>query len=222
MTIHPEAARLSPAAVRNASFPIRRRGLDEREVHAYLDLVADRLTLAEQELADMRKEMTSLREKQESEGGEEAISEQAVMLFSQAQQIADTLIAEAVEQARDLMATARAQQREIMDKAHTAAQSAAEKAVATTGDEHRVVGGGYDKPVPEVEYVRTYARVAQVQLRAVLDALTEQVEKLGEVPRMEEARQQHSGRLELSWQSQSSQTSLGRRQMSDPLGDNLL
>jgi hypothetical protein len=38
-------------------------------------------------------------------------------------------------------------------------------------------------PVPEIDYVRTYARVAQVQLRAVLDALAEQIELLGEVPK---------------------------------------
>jgi hypothetical protein len=40
----------------------------------------------------------------------------------------------------------------------------------------------YTTPVPEIEYVRTFARVAQIQLRSVLDALTEQVEKLGQVP----------------------------------------
>jgi hypothetical protein len=33
----------------------------------------------------------------------------------------------------------------------------------------------------EVEYVRTFAKVAQVQLRSVLEALTEQVDKLSAV-----------------------------------------
>jgi hypothetical protein len=34
-------------------------------------------------------------------------------------------------------------------------------------------------------YVRTFARVAQVQLRSVLDALSEQVDRLGEVPELQ-------------------------------------
>jgi cell division initiation protein len=48
-------------------------------------------------------------------------------------------------------------------------------------------------PVAEVEYVRTFARVAQVQLRSILDALAEQVDKLGEVsPSQPEASSQVS------------------------------
>lgn len=40
-------------------------------------------------------------------------------------------------------------------------------------------------PIPDVEYVRTYTRVAQVQLRAVIDALAEQVDQLGQLPSLE-------------------------------------
>jgi hypothetical protein len=52
---------------------------------------------------------------------------------------------------------------------------------------HPEAGDGHQHhpPIPEVEYVRTFAHVAQVQLRSVLDALTEQVDKLGELPRLE-------------------------------------
>jgi cell division initiation protein len=39
-----------------------------------------------------------------------------------------------------------------------------------------------DAPVAELEYVRTFTRVAHVQLRSVLDALAEQVERLGKLP----------------------------------------
>ena len=45
--------------------------------------------------------------------------------------------------------------------------------------------------VPEIEYVRTYARVAQIQLRSVLESLTEQVDRLGSLP---QAPQEHVGR----------------------------
>jgi len=41
---------------------------------------------------------------------------------------------------------------------------------------------GYTSPIQEIEYVRTYTKVAQVQLRAVIDALAEQVDRLGDLP----------------------------------------
>jgi cell division initiation protein len=41
---------------------------------------------------------------------------------------------------------------------------------------------GYTDTIQEIEYVRTYTKVAQVQLRAVIDALAEQVDRLGDLP----------------------------------------
>jgi cell division septum initiation protein DivIVA len=104
-----------------------------------------------------------------------------VILFSQAQQVADQLVEEAVRHARDLMTSARNQQREILHQAHEAAEKAVQVSGAVRADG---TVAGYTTPVQEVEYVRTFARVAQVQLRSVLEALTEQVEKLGEVPKL--------------------------------------
>ncbi|MPZ95109.1 MAG: DivIVA domain-containing protein [Propionibacteriales bacterium] len=189
--IEPESAHLTAHAIRQATFSVRRRGLDEHEVTAYLATVADQIQLAERENAAAHKELDRLREELANrrdsprgpQGGEE-ISDQAVMLFSQAQQVADILIAEAVDHARDLMATARAQQRDIMKQAHQAAEAAVRRSGAATPVSPMK---GYDTPVPEIEYVRTYARVARIQLRAVLDALNEQVDKLAEVPRLSES-----------------------------------
>jgi cell division initiation protein len=126
----------------------------------------------------LRAENDRLRSEQPA-GGE--ISPQAVALFSQAQQVADQLVEEAVRHARDLMQSARNQQRDILQRAHEAAEAAVHSSGAVLPDGNV---GGYTTPVAEVEYVRTFARVAQVQLRSVLDALTEQVDKLGEVPRL--------------------------------------
>jgi hypothetical protein len=42
--------------------------------------------------------------------------------------------------------------------------------------------GSEGASVREVEYIRIFAKVAQVQFQAVLDALNEQVSRLGEVP----------------------------------------
>ena len=102
---------------------------------------------------------------------EEEITAGAVGLLTQAQLIADKAVADAEQYARDLVLTARNQYREILERA----ESSAGQATATIPAEH-------GPPVPEIEYVRTYAQVAQIQLRSVLDALTEQVDRLGSLP----------------------------------------
>ena len=177
----------SPADIRGQEFSHRMRGLDEYEVSEFLDLLADQVQATEHERAEHRAEIDRLRAEverlrdQQPETVTGEISPQAVALFSQAQQVADQLVEEAVRHARDLMTSARNQQREILQRAHDAADYAVRlsSAVLRDGDE-----GGYTTPVQEIEYVRTFARVAQVQLRSVLEALTEQVEKLGEVPKL--------------------------------------
>jgi DivIVA domain-containing protein len=184
------SSRWSPHAVRNATFSVRIRGLDESEVHGFLEEVAAEIQQQEQEVSALRTEVTRLREEAQQAAEQESepeISDQAVALFSQAQQVADNLIAEAVEHARDLMATARAQQRDIMAEAHSAAEAVVRQSGGANSDGSV---GGYTTPVPDIEYVRTFARVAQVQLRSVLDALNDQVEKLGELPRLSDQREE--------------------------------
>jgi cell division initiation protein len=179
----------SPEAIRAETFTHRMRGLDEQEVREYLALIADQVAAAEScraELAaDNERLRAELEEQRDAAQDEGEISTRAVLLFSQAQQIADQLVEEAVVHARDLMTSARNQQREILEEAHRAAEVAAREASRASGQD--LVSAAtdtlvYSEPVPEIEYVRTFARVAQVQLRSVLDALAEQVDKLGEVP----------------------------------------
>jgi DivIVA domain-containing protein len=186
----PTSSRWSAHAVRNATFSVRIRGLDESEVHDFLEEIAGELQQQEREVSTLRDEVNRLREQEQQAADQEPeISDQAVALFSQAQQVADNLIAEAVEHARDLMATARAQQRDIMTEAHEAAEAAVRQSEAANADGSI---GGYNTPVPDIEYVRTFARVAQVQLRSVLDALNDQVEKLGELPRLSDQRDEET------------------------------
>ena len=194
----------SPAAIRNEEFSHRVRGLDEQEVREYLALLADQVQASELERSGLQAENDKLRAENETlraEAGElrraaadDTINPQAVLLFSQAQQVADQLVEEAVIHARDLMTSARNQQREILEQAHRAAEAAAHQAaqangrdlVASAAPASTGSSDTYQQPVPEIEYVRTFARVAQVQLRSVIDALTEEVDKLGELPRLEE------------------------------------
>jgi DivIVA domain-containing protein len=178
----------SPSTIRTEAFSHRMRGLDESEVREFLDLLADQVQAGDLERTEMRTENERLREEVEQLRAQQPIdgdiNPQAVLLFSQAQQVADQLVEEAVIHARDLMTSARNQQREIMHET----QSAAEAGRGPHG--HGLGYGGpatatpgqYPGSAPDVEYVRTFARVAQVQLRSVVDALSEQVDRLGEVP----------------------------------------
>lgn len=190
----PGALRRSPHAVRNVAFSQRRRGYDQDEVRDFLESMANQVESADTERSSLRTENDRLKSEVErlrsarpngAGAARPEINSQAVALFSQAQQVADRLVAEAVQHARDLMVNARAQQREILQQAHDAAEAAARQTGSFESDDaSHGPGQGYGAPVPEIEYVRTFARVAQVQLRSVLDALTEQVDKLGEVPRL--------------------------------------
>jgi len=177
----------APSSIRNEAFSYRRRGFDEDEVREYLGLLGDQVQAGDRERADLRAEIDRLRAEisrlhAESDDASGEISPQAVALFSQAQQVADQLVEEAVRHARDLMTSARNQQRDTLQRAHEAAEEAVRKTGAT---QVAAPSTGYSTPVPEVEYVRTFARVAQVQLRSVLDALAEQVDRLGEVPELD-------------------------------------
>jgi cell division initiation protein len=175
------------------SFSRARKGWSADEVRDYLRTLADQIEAADAERTRLRAEVDRQRHevhRLRSQGPEQHPSEptnepdaHAVALFSQAQQVADRLIEEAVQQARDLMSTARKQQRDILQQAHSSAE-AAMHSVQQKADQlpSGGAGVGYEPPVPEVEYVRTFAKVAQVQLRSVLEALTEQVDRLGSLP----------------------------------------
>jgi DivIVA domain-containing protein len=179
---------MSPRAVREASFTHRRKGLDEDEVRGFLAALADRLAVADAERARLRAENEDLRNRLEAtQDAEQIVHPRAIALFSQAQQVADNLVAEAVEHARTMMQDARRQQREMLDTARSNARPAAEP--GPLGETTTVLDGQHPPghaASGEVEYVRTFARVAQVQLRSVLDALTEQVNRLGDVSQPEQ------------------------------------
>ncbi len=195
----PLAGRLSPEAVRSASFPRRRRGYDEEEVTSFLEMLAGQIQAGNVERASMRAELSQLREEvarlneasqqqaAEPESGTRVeISVHAVSLLSQAQQAADTAVAEAEQYSRDLVTAARTQYQEILQRAQEAASTAVEQLpVATPMQAEAVAAQGYSIPVQEIEYVRTFAQVAQVQLRSVLDALTKEVDRLGDLPQLD-------------------------------------
>jgi DivIVA domain-containing protein len=156
-------------------------GYDRAEVDAFMHQLSEdvgRVRAAvdgdRRESANLRAENARLRAVAGTDV-EQEIAAGAVGLLSQAQLIADRAVADAEQYARDLVVAARDQYREVLERAERSAG--------------HVVAGLAAQPVksegpslPEIEYVRTYAKVAQIQLRSVLDALTEQVDRLGSLP----------------------------------------
>jgi cell division initiation protein len=167
--------------------------VDPGEVRTFLTGLADELEGIQTQVAVLTQENQSLRAQLEETRAEvadaradpmENATDQAVSVLNQAQQLADSLIDEAMQSARDLLLTARSQQRDVMEQAKVAAKGAVNRATAiaeraSNEDE----SGGRD-----VEYIRMFAKVAQVQFQAVLDALNEQVARLGEVGGVESLR----------------------------------
>ena len=144
-------------------------GYDRSEVDDYLNKLHSLLQTTENERTALRADVAQLKDALKDRGYAE-IAVDAVGLLSQAQLIADQTIADAEQYAKDLVLTARTQYRDVLKRAEeTAGQTVANLPHPAT-------------PVPEIEYVRTYAKVAQVQLRAVLDALAAQVDLLGQLP----------------------------------------
>jgi DivIVA domain-containing protein len=182
--------RSNPQEVRRKNFNVRFRGVDPGEVRSFLTGLADELEGIQTQVAVLTQENQSLRAQLEEAGAKleegradpmENATDQAVSVLNQAQQLADSLIDEAMQSARDLLLTARSQQRDIMEQAKVAAKGAVNRATAIAEQ-----AGSQDASVRDVEYIRMFAKVAQVQFQAVLDALNEHVTRLGEVPAVAE------------------------------------
>jgi DivIVA domain-containing protein len=181
----PPPTRTSPQDVRRKNFTVRFRGLDPDEVRYFLAGLANdlegnlaqvaTLTQANETLTEENRLLHSEFSEAQARPMEQA-TDQAVSVLNQAQQLADSLIDEAMQSARDLLLTARSQQRDIMEQAKVAANGAVSRATAIAER-----AGSQDPSLRDVEYVRMFAKVAQVQFQAVLDALKEHVNRLGEL-----------------------------------------
>lgn len=220
---HQINSRRSPHSIRRVSFSRARKGWSADEVRDYLRSLADQIEAADAERTRLRAEVDRQRHEvhrlRSSQGPDQSPDEpsnepdaNAVALFSQAQQVADRLIEEAVQQARDLMSTARKQQRDILQQAHSSAEAAMHSVQQKT-DPLGGAGAAPESPVAEIEYVRTFAKVAQVQLRSVLEALTEQVDRLGSLPELDSEQEQLRSEPTMPASTPSSDRQLGLRDM---------
>jgi hypothetical protein len=140
------------------------------------------------EVVDVHEDDVERERREARERAYQDVSLRAVELLANAQRAADEAVAEAQSYARDLEETAREQYRVILQRANEAARSTAGGVAAPTAGSE---GDGADGPdaVPttdapsaaeaqQLDYVRTYARVAHSQLGAVLGALNDELDKL--------------------------------------------
>jgi hypothetical protein len=116
------------------------------------------------------------------------VSLRAVELLASAQRAADEAVAEAQSYARDLEETAREQYRHILQRAHDAARAATGETANDDGASDDPAGAQAAPPSAgagldgrELQYVRTYARVAHTQLKAVLGALNDELDRLADL-----------------------------------------
>jgi DivIVA domain-containing protein len=187
----PPRTRTSPHDIRRKNFSVRLRGVDQDQVRYFLAGLADDLEGIQAQVAVLTQENQTMTQQNDQlrSGLSEAqanpmaqATDQAVSVLNRAQQLADSLIDEAMQSARDLLLTARSQQRDVMEQAKVAANGAVSRATAIAER-----ASSEDASVRDVEYVRMFAKVAQVQFQAVLDALNEHVNRLGELPGIAEA-----------------------------------
>jgi cell division initiation protein len=167
--------------IRSQEFTHRMRGLDEDEVLAFLDLLADQTESDDTEMTQLRREIEWLRAEndrlradnehlraQTTGGVQDHDSDGASSVLGHAQQVADQLVEEAVRRAGELITSAHREESEIIRQAHEKAD-----AVLWDANEARRNGtaNGYAASVAELERLRACARDARSQLRSALETL---------------------------------------------------
>jgi DivIVA domain-containing protein len=181
----------TPESVRAAAFtPARlgRRGLDEAEVRAFCEWVADGLRRLLNDNNMLEAEIERLRARLLGGTGSGVQPEdahvQAVNLLSKAQQTADRYVADAQEYSRELSEDAHMRREEIvreakmrasmiLETAHANATAAADMARATGDPDH---AAERQDLLAEIAYLRTYSDVCRTHLRAYMESLTRSIE----------------------------------------------
>ena len=181
---------LTPDMVRSASFPparLGRRGLDETNVHAFCEWVADQVIRILNERTELEAEVLRLRDRVVGRVWREDSEARAVYILARAQQTADEYVATAQEYGKDLAADARRYGEDILsqaksrasmilDDAHVRAARAADAVPMAPGsapmsaDERRELEA-------ELAYLRTFSEVCRTHLRAYLDSLARGIDE---------------------------------------------
>jgi DivIVA domain-containing protein len=183
---------MTPQDIREAAFPVvrlGRRGVDEAEVRAFCDRVANELTRSLTERTALEAEVRRLRERVLGTRREESITPddahvQAVNVLTMAQRTADRYVADAQDYSRELAQDAHLRHDEILreaqvrasmilDEAHASAQAAADMVPPPQDG----AGAGQRDMEAELAYLRTFSHVCRTHLRAYLESLSKSIEE---------------------------------------------
>ena len=183
----------TPERVRSAAFtPTRlgRRGIDEAEVRAFCEWIADGLGMLLNDNNMLQAEIMRLRDRLLEGKGRTGIQPedahvQAVQVLSKAQQTADRYVADAQEYSRELAGEARLRRDEILNEAKVRASMIVEDAHTTAT---KAANAARDTPEPlsaaerqdlqaEIAYLRTFSDVCRTHLRAYLESLTRSIDE---------------------------------------------
>ena len=155
---------------------MRLRGLDRDEVRSFMAGLAHDLEGLQAQVATLTQENETLKHENQLLRSElreaqarplEQATDQAASVLNQAQQLADSLIDEAMQAARNLLLDGTLP----AARHHGAGQGSRKGAVGRAMAIERA--GSEDPSVRYVEYARMFAKVAQVQFQAVLDAFND-------------------------------------------------
>jgi DivIVA domain-containing protein len=192
MTVTSRSQRLTPDQVQSAAFPaarLGRRGYDEEHVRAFCAHVEHELVTLLNEKAALWEEVNRLRRRIMGNADDapglspEDAHVQAVRVLSNAQQTADSYVADAQEYSRQLtedarrgrdevLAEARAEADRMLEAAHSQATRAAEAAAPSPPG-----NGEWRDGTAELAYLRTFSEVYRSHLRSYLETLLGNVEE---------------------------------------------
>jgi cell division initiation protein len=142
-------------------------GLSTEQVRRVLSALSAELEPICLQFAELIRENEQIRRQstRRSRVATEEEQDQAITLLTQAQEIADALIDDARVEARDMMLASRAYQRDVAKQAAAVPKLAeADGKEASSDDDH---------------VIESLAKLAERQFLAVLDTLTEHVNRLG-------------------------------------------
>lgn len=186
------ATPLTPERLRTVEFgraAFGRRGYNESDVHQFLSRLAEDMISSDAEKARLRAEIERLRNYYRASGvdidaraARPAPSAHAIAVMSRAQQAADAQIAQAEMYSRELVAQARSRCEEILCEAERRAAEAAERAATMYRERRHDATDEEEYLERRVAWLRTFAEVAQIQLKSTLEALGREIDKLAVPP----------------------------------------
>ena len=184
---------MTPENVRSVTFSsarFGRRGLDEADVRAFCDQVADGVGRLINDNGMLQAEIMRLRERLLDGKGKSGVQPedghvQAVYVLSKAQHTADRYVADAQEYSRELAEDARMHRDEILREAKVRASmileeahaSATQAATAVRDTRESLPAAERQELQAEIAYLRTFSDVCRTHLRAYMESLTRSIEQ---------------------------------------------